>query len=122
MARERKRYRFGSFSWFLLAAALVGVYFLFADDDITVFFIVAGIAISIAGLLWFLARRGVASRTKVMYDNLNNYYGNVQERYKSDQQLVHLNNTDNPTLSFCENCGAKLETDSTFCSGCGKEV
>ncbi len=120
MAGERKRYRFGSFSWFLLAAALVGVYFLFYDD-ITVFFVVSGICIFIAGLLWFLARRGVSSRTKVMYDNLNSYYGNVQKRYKSDQQLVHLKNND-PTVSFCENCGFRMETDSTFCSSCGKEV
>lgn len=120
MSMERKRYRFGSFSWFLLVIALIGVYFLFYDN-LTVFYVSAGISVAIASVLWFLARRGVASGTNTLSDRLNNYYGDVQEKYKSDQKIISMSDK-NKDARFCEYCTYKIEDDSSFCSNCGEEI
>ncbi|MHA1200573.1 MAG: zinc-ribbon domain-containing protein [Candidatus Heimdallarchaeaceae archaeon] len=120
MSMERKRYRFGSFSWFLLIVALIGVYYIFIDD-LTVFFIAAGISICAVGVLWFLARRGVVSKTNTMSDRLNKYHGDVQEKYKSDQRIISLKDK-NENVKFCEHCGHRIDNDSSFCSNCGKEM
>ena len=120
MTMERKRYRFGSFALFLLVIALIGLYFIFYDD-LTVFFTVSAISIFIGGLLWFLARRGLASRTQIMYDNLNKHHSNIQQKYKRDQEFIKLNNK-NQEIDFCQYCGHKLDKDSTYCSNCGKEI
>lgn len=120
MTMERKRYRFGSFSWFLVIIILIGVYFIFYDNQ-TVFFITAGIAIFLGAMLWFLARRGVVSRTKALYGKLDNYHSNIQDRYKSDQRIISLKDKNNTSI-FCEHCGHKIDDDSSFCSNCGQEI
>ncbi len=120
MTIERKHYRFGSFSWFLLIIALIGVYFIFFDNQ-KVFFITASIAVVIAVSLWFLARRGLASRNKILFNKLDNYHEDIQERYKSEQRILHLKDRDNQ-VRFCETCGHKLDKDSTYCPNCGSEL
>ena len=120
MTMERKRYRFGSFSWFLLIIALIGVYFIFYDNQ-TVFFITAGICVFIAGMLWFLARRGLASRQKVLQDELSQYHGSIQNQYQRQQKLVSMDDR-YQTSGICEQCGYKMENESSYCSNCGSEI
>ncbi len=120
MTMERKRYRFGSFSWFLLIIALIGVYFIFYDN-LTVFFVAAGISVCVASVLWFMARRGVTSRTNIMYNRLNKFHGDVQERYSADQRIISLKDRTDE-VNFCKNCGHRTDNDSAFCSECGVEI
>ena len=113
MTIERKRYRFGGITWFILTIVLVAVYYWFYRD-LVIFLTIAGIAVVLFVFLWYLSRRGITSRRNVMYDDLTSHQKAVTKGYKQQQKTYNVR--------FCEVCKHKIEQDSSFCSNCGKEV
>ena len=113
MTIERKRYRFGGITWFILTIVLVAVYYWFYRD-LVIFLTVAGIAVVLFVFLWYLSRRGIASKTEIMHGDLTSHQKKVTKGYKQQQNPYNVR--------FCEDCKHKIEKGSSFCSHCGKVV
>lgn len=113
MSIERKRYRFGGFTWFVLIIVLVGVYYWFYRD-LVIFLTVSGIAVVLFVFFWFLSRRGLSSRRASLYGDLTSHHSKITKGYEQQQKDYNVR--------FCNDCKHKIEKDSTFCSNCGKET
>ena len=113
MTIERKGYRFGGITWFIVIIVIVAIYYWFYRDW-RIFVIVASIAVVLFVFLWILSRRGVTSRREAMYGNLEKHQKKITKGY--EQQLKEYN------VRFCEVCKHKIENGSSFCANCGKEV
>ncbi len=113
MTIERKRYRIGGITWFVLAIVLVAVYYWFYRD-LVIFLTVAGIATVLFVFLWYLSRRGIASKKEIMHKDLTEHQRAVTKGYKEQNNPYNVR--------FCEDCKYKIEKDSSFCSNCGKVV
>ena len=123
MSSTPRKFRIGSFTWFLMISLVILAYY-FLFPEMTTFYIVAGITILIMFALMFFVRTDYSKGVSKIDNRIQNYHTNKLRRREQASQKFETNHNENPPLvvNFCKKCKRKLDKDSTFCSHCGYEV
>lgn len=123
MSSTPRKFRIGSFTWFLMILlVIIAYYFLF--PNMTTFYIVAGLTILIMFALMFFTRTDYSKGVSRIDSRIQNYHTNKLRRREQASQKYGTNPDENQSLvvNFCKKCKRKLDKDSTFCANCGYEV
>ena len=123
MSSTPRKFRIGSFTWFLMILLVVIAYY-FLFPEMTTFYIVAGITVLIMFVLMFFIRTDYKKGVSKIDNRIQNYHTNKLRRREQATQPFDTNPNNNQSLivNFCKKCKRRLEKDSTFCSNCGHEV
>ncbi len=123
MSSTPRKFRIGSFTWFLMIVLVVLAYY-FLFPEMTTFYIVAGITVLIMFALMFFVRTDYSKGVSKIDNRIQNYHTNKLRRREQTSRAFEIQPDDNPSLivNFCKKCKRRLDKDSTFCANCGFEV
>ena len=123
MSSTPRKFRIGSFTWFLMILLVVIAYY-FLFPNMTTFYVVAGITVLIMFVLMFFIRTDYTKGVSKIDNRIQNYHTNKLRRREQAAQSLGINSDENQAfiVNFCKKCKRRLDKDSTFCSNCGHKV